>query len=325
MKKTGKIFIMLALMVSMLMTAQTASSAAFTDTKSHWAKADIDKAVNQGWINGYSATSFKPNENITRAEFLKSLVVALKYKVENTDTPFEDDAGWYRAHIATGLKQSIINVDEYADANFEPNRKITREEIARMTIRALGKDAEVVKSGYLAVAKQLEIMKGYPDGTMGGDKNATRAEAVVMISNTLTVKIGKPVAYPKTKEQLNTMIQSLPSFKGNTTYGRNQIVLINQKGTDVFEDNTLGIEYDAARNTTYVNLFDSSADNKALVKDILKNYYPKSYEKAYSSYIKVDGMKFVEGRNFISTMYDGISFKAYKPNSNKGAVIWIGE
>lgn len=192
MRKIGQILLAITLLVTFLINTETAAAAvAFTDTKTHWAKDEIATAINQGWINGYDAKTFKPNANMTRAEFLKSIAMAMKVKVEDTDTPFVDDTGWFRTYIATGLKQSIIKVGDYPENTFDPNRMITREEIARMTIRALGKDAEGVKSGYLAVAKKLEIMKGYPDGSMGGEKNATRAEAVVMILNTLMAKNGK--------------------------------------------------------------------------------------------------------------------------------------
>ncbi|WP_364147301.1 S-layer homology domain-containing protein [Paenibacillus sp. LPE1-1-1.1] len=325
MQKIGRVFLALTLLGTMLMSAQgAAAAAAFNDTKTHWAKDEISVAVNQGWINGYDAKTFKPNANMTRAEFLKSLVAAMKIKAADSDTPFVDDTGWFRSYVATGLKQSIIKVGDYKENSFEPNRVITREEIARMAIRALGKDAEGAKSGYLALAKKLEIMKGYPDGTMGGDKNATRAEAVVMVMNTLTAKNGKPVAYPKTKEELNALIQSLPSFKGNTTFGRNQKVLVNLKGTDVFEDNTFTVEYDSDYKQTFIYIYEPNAENKALLKDLLKHYYPISYEKAYSSYIKVNDMKFVEGKNSVELRYDGVLFVAYKGSSNKTVGIVIG-
>lgn len=327
MKKIVQVFMVAAFLVSMLVTTQAAvTAAAFTDTKTHWAKAEIDAAAAQGWIKGYNAASFKPDADITRVEFLKSLVAAMKYKLEDTDTPFEDDKGWFRAYIATGLKQSVIKIGEYKELTFEPNRKITREEIARMTLRAAGKDKEGVAFGYLAVAKQIKIMSGYPDGTLGGDKNATRAEAVVMITNTLKY-INPPVvvAYPKTKEELNTLIQSLPSFKGTTMYGHNGIVMINTKGSDDFFDHTLYVEYNSTLKITKITVEDPTNDNQAIVKDLLKNYYPKSYEKAYANYIKVDGMKFVEGQNSIKTTYDKVTFEAYKANDNKAVVIWIGE
>ncbi|WP_138755289.1 S-layer homology domain-containing protein [Paenibacillus sinopodophylli] len=323
-----KKMIVAATVAAILLTGMNTvnAAAAFTDTKTHWAKSQIDSAVGQGWINGYDDQTFKPNANMTRAEFLKSLVAALKLKVEDTDTPFADDKGWFRSYIATGLKQSIIKVGDYKESNFEPNKMITREEIARMTIRSLGKDAEGVKSGYLAIAKKLEIMKGYPDGSMGGEKNATRAESVVMITNTLTAKnpAVAVVAYPKTKEQLNALIQSLPNFKGTTTYGHNGVILINTKGSDDFFDNTLVVEYNTDLKQTNIVIADPTADNKAIVKDLLNKYYPKAFEKAYASYIKVNDMKFVEGNNSVITKYDGRSFGAYKANNNKKVTIEIG-
>ncbi|MDQ8732969.1 S-layer homology domain-containing protein [Paenibacillus sp. LHD-38] len=327
MQKIGRVFLALTLLVTMLMGAQAASAAAaFTDMKKHWAKEEISAAVNQGWINGYNAKTFKPNANMTRAEFLKSLVAALKIKAADSDTPFVDDTGWFRAYIATGLKQSIIKVGDYEENNFEPNSVITREEIARMTIRALGKDAEGVKSGYLAVAKKLEIMQGYPDGTMGGDKNATRAEAVVMVMNTLTAKNPPAlvVAYPKTKEQLNTLIQSLPSFKGTTTYGRNGIILVNSKGSDNFADNTLVVEYDSNLKATIINVADPTTENQSIVKDLFKTYYPSSFEKAYSAYIKVSKAADSDDSSAVKTKYDNRSFEAYKGINTKRVVIWIG-
>ncbi|WP_419876283.1 S-layer homology domain-containing protein [Candidatus Pristimantibacillus sp. PTI5] len=324
MQKIGRAFLALTLLVTMLMSAQvTAAAAAFNDTKTHWAKDEISVAVNQGWINGYDAKTFKPNANMTRAEFLKSLVAAMKIKAADSDTPFVDDTGWFRSYIATGLKQSIIKVEDYKENSFEPNRVITREEIARMTIRALGKDAEGVKSGYLAVAKKLEIMKGYPDGTMGGDKNATRAEAVVMVRNTLTAKNGKPVAYPKTKEELNNMIQSLPSFSGKTMYSREEVG-VNLNGSEVFDDYVLWIRYSESLKRTTIDTYSSSAELKSLIKDLLKLYYPTSYEKAYKNYITVDGKKDNDtGRDF-ETTYDGRSFVVYKAKNIAGVSIWIG-
>ncbi|WP_054023315.1 S-layer homology domain-containing protein [Bacillus sp. FJAT-28004] len=326
MQKIGRVMLAMALLVTLLIRTETAAAAvAFTDTKTHWAKEEIATAVNQGWINGYDVKTFKPNANMTRAEFLKSLVAAMKIKTEDTDTPFVDDSGWFRPFIATGLKQSIIKVGDYAENTFEPNRMITREEIARMTIRAIGKDAEGAKSGYLAVAKKLEIMKGYPDGSMGGEKNATRAEAVVMITNTLTAKIGKSVTYPKTRDALNTMVQSLPNFNGTTMFGTGGIVLINSKGSDDFFDYTLAIEYVVELKKTSIIISESNVENQKVVKEILKYYFPKSIDKAYSSYNKVNGLESNNANSVIDTKYDNRTFKVYKGSDNKTVMIRIGE
>ena len=43
-------------------------SSDFTDINGHWAKAEIERAATLGWIQGYSDGTFRPNNNITRAQ-----------------------------------------------------------------------------------------------------------------------------------------------------------------------------------------------------------------------------------------------------------------
>ncbi len=42
--------------------------AAFTDIAGHWSEPEVSKAAANGWVNGYTDNSFKPDQNITRAE-----------------------------------------------------------------------------------------------------------------------------------------------------------------------------------------------------------------------------------------------------------------
>ena len=44
------------------------TAADFSDIASHWAKDEISAASNNGWINGYTDGTFRPNNKITRAE-----------------------------------------------------------------------------------------------------------------------------------------------------------------------------------------------------------------------------------------------------------------
>lgn len=46
----------------------TATGATFSDVDGHWAKNYIDVCVANGWIKGYEDGTFKPDQNITRAE-----------------------------------------------------------------------------------------------------------------------------------------------------------------------------------------------------------------------------------------------------------------
>lgn len=50
----------------------------FSDIASHWAKNEISAASNNGWINGYTDGTFRPNNKITRAEAMTLVNRVLK-------------------------------------------------------------------------------------------------------------------------------------------------------------------------------------------------------------------------------------------------------
>ncbi len=54
----------------------------FTDISGHWAEKNINDLVNMGIINGYDNGTFKPDNNITRAEAATLVLRAIKYITE---------------------------------------------------------------------------------------------------------------------------------------------------------------------------------------------------------------------------------------------------
>lgn len=53
-----------------VLSINTAVYAEFEDMKGHWAADDVQLLADQGIINGVTLNEFKPNNIITRAEFL---------------------------------------------------------------------------------------------------------------------------------------------------------------------------------------------------------------------------------------------------------------
>ncbi|MHB8918991.1 MAG: S-layer homology domain-containing protein, partial [Desulfocucumaceae bacterium] len=170
---------------------------AFKDIAGHWASASINRLVQSGAIKGYADGTFKPGNNITRAEFATVLVKAFKLEPK-TGRVFTDTAAhWAKDNIATASAYGIVN--GYNDLTFGPDQLITREQMAVMVVKAAGlatplsngtsfadsKSISVWAAGPVAVAVMNNVIKGYPDNTFRPQGNATRAEAVTVIANAM--------------------------------------------------------------------------------------------------------------------------------------------
>jgi hypothetical protein len=70
-----------------------------TDIAGHWAESNIKKLVSLGAISGYPDGTFRPNNNITRAEFVTVLVKA--FQIEGQGGKVFVDT------VCTGLKKVL--------------------------------------------------------------------------------------------------------------------------------------------------------------------------------------------------------------------------
>ena len=214
-RKLITLLFIILLMVGSAIPALAASQE-LPDTAGHWAQQDIEKAVAAGWVNGYPGGTFHPDAAITRAEFVKMLMSAIhltpnsetsKFLIDNSSPiPFTDmDYHWLTTQGWTQPAQScgLIVASDYSNNRFEPDKPITRYEIAVMVNRALGfvypasqpvaealpfSDKEQIPQwveGYVKQAVNAGVLEGYPDGSFGGSRTATRAEAVVMVLRAL--------------------------------------------------------------------------------------------------------------------------------------------
>lgn len=182
----------------------------FPDVKQgHWAEAAIDSAVAKGYFKGYADGNFKPNGTVTRAEFAALLArVAKAEESEVTGHSFSDLSGhWSEAEVERAVSLGFIQPSDYPNG-FQPNTPITRFEMAKWMTSGLAannddfkqalEDTKTTvipvreyfkpgipqsKSSYVAVALGTKLMSGYPDGSFGLDKKATRAETAIILQN----------------------------------------------------------------------------------------------------------------------------------------------
>ncbi|MBP9770832.1 S-layer homology domain-containing protein, partial [Candidatus Gracilibacteria bacterium] len=84
-------------------------------------------------INGYTDGTFKPNQDITRAELLKIIFEGNKTPTSNPNTNCFPDVGyqeWYSKYICTAKNSKIIS--GYEDGNFKPNKTVNKAEALKI-------------------------------------------------------------------------------------------------------------------------------------------------------------------------------------------------
>ena len=86
-------------------TTDTMDGSSFQDIENHWAEDCINSVAQKGWVNGYPDGTFKPQQNITRAEAVKIVNMMLNRKIESENIPegikeFTDiENHWAYAHL----------------------------------------------------------------------------------------------------------------------------------------------------------------------------------------------------------------------------------
>jgi hypothetical protein len=201
MKKAIKVLIITALLWTIFLSSfAIGSTPAFTDTKGHWAEADISQLANEGYLKGYDDHTFRPDKSMTRAEFITVLTACLQSNPTDTKTiRFQDTANhWALAQINEAVTKGILILNEYP-TGLDPNGYIKRSEAAAMMIRALKWQPEkgvhtfadqttVNKSmyrDYIQAVYSQELMSGYPDNSFKPFENVTRAQACALMGNLL--------------------------------------------------------------------------------------------------------------------------------------------
>lgn len=184
MKNLNKVLAMLVvftMIVTSFAFAATFSDVAATSSYNKAIKVDADL----GLITGYEDGTFKPEGEITRAEFAAIVVrmlgqeaqaVSAKGATAFTDVPADYWASGY-INVATNAK--IIN--GYGNGKFGPNDLVNYEDALTMVVRALGYenaiDSSAYPTAYITKAGELGITSGV-SGSVGVAANRGTVAAI---------------------------------------------------------------------------------------------------------------------------------------------------
>lgn len=192
---------MLSFLLAVMMVFSFTTYAA-SDVSGHWAESIVEKWIEAGKIKGYEDGTFKPDNNMTRAEFATVLASAIDMNIaEYSEHEFMDvnKDDWYYENVK---KLLTLNVVAPAD-NFNPESYITRQDVFTMAGRAFYtlsenydvldgfSDKELVADyakDYVAGLIEEKILSGYEDGTLKPLNLITRAECIKILDGFNIVK-----------------------------------------------------------------------------------------------------------------------------------------
>ena len=148
-KINKKLIIFLAVVLTALLAVSAVFAKApksFSDLKtSHWCYEKIMDFLGRGFVDGYEDGTFRPDQTITRAEFVKIVNNFFGYDStpeENAKSSFSDvsEEDWYFGYVEEAVENGYIK--GYTDGTFRPFETIRRQEATVILSRILGIDKE---------------------------------------------------------------------------------------------------------------------------------------------------------------------------------------
>lgn len=189
--------------------ALVAADRTFSDLNGHWAQADVERMASMLFVQGVGGGRFDPDSPITRAQFAALLTRVLGLAAASGPSfPDVSEGDWFTGEVAAAARHGLIA--GYEDGTFRPHERITREQMAVMLARALklaaklgstaspgglpDESAAAVLDGFtdgasvrdwavpsFAAAVDAGLIQGTPSGVLAPQRQATRAEAAVML------------------------------------------------------------------------------------------------------------------------------------------------
>lgn len=324
--KTSRRLISALLAVMFVVTSMVSIpvfAAEFTDlTDSHDAYNAVNVLNKLGVINGYEDGSFKPDNNVTRAEFTAMLLrtrgMGSMGSTSLENPPFPDvvtsDVSWAIGNIRTAQGMGIIN--GYEDGTFRPKNNVSYEEAIKMIVCALGYENFGVAgnawySKYVMTANTLGFLED-SGGTIGTP--ATRATIAKMLYNCLEINLAE-----NNEETDKTILENDLKLKKKVGYiASNSVTSLTTPDTNLRE-NEIEINAPSDNGTGYSTLtykVDNAEEYKDMFGAQITFYYREDRASDTRTVIlattKNSEMLTVDARNIETGRCDATTLAYYK-------------
>lgn len=165
----------------------------FADSKGHWAENTISWAVQNKIVEGYEDNSFRPNKQVSEAEFIAMLFRSLKVDLNDVSAPA---GGHWSEKLYQYAEKMKYPLTGYKDVK-QRDIPLTRLHVAEIIAAADGKSL----SGNDAIQYLLDqkYSQGKTSATVDGykgDELLTRAESIQFLKNLNELQTGPLKAKP---------------------------------------------------------------------------------------------------------------------------------
>ena len=171
------------------------AATSFSDVKNTKYEEAVENLVSLKIVNGFEDNTFKPKNNVTRAQLSKMLVISMGMEDEVASASkkflnFKDvlSSYWGYGYIKVASDKKLVN--GYTDGKFKPDGTVTYAEATAMVVRALGYEDVIKKSSltwpnnYMSYANdKLKLFNGI--GTFKANDPATRGDIALLLWNAL--------------------------------------------------------------------------------------------------------------------------------------------
>ncbi len=340
--KSLKRLITVVLALAMILTSVgiPAFAANFSDITNENVSTAVDKLVGFGIITGYEDGTFKPDNQITRAEFAAIVTrmkgVADKFGADAltgfSDLDNDGSRAWARPYVKAAVDLKIIN--GFEDGTFRAGEPVTYEQAVKMLVCAVGYEvvaqSELNKikitnpnatwsAGYIAAAVKHGITKNAY--TTQITEPANRGVVAVLTSNTLDVpelKENEDGSFEKVEEEEKDQnVQEIKGVVSGTYYTGLDAVDVNLSQREIM----IGI---GSNRRTYELTEDLK--NKIDIEDLIGKYVVAYYDKIDQQLTDIKARNntstVIKEQDIISINGDSINY--YGKNKNEESVSLAG-
>jgi len=239
-KQVGRFALVATLAASTFLAAEGVDAASYSDVSvDHWAYSNIQQASEQGLMQGYPGGTFNPEGNVTRAEFLTVLIRTVNSDARVAE-PFTDVANdyWGKDAIEKAIALGFINPADYGK-KFNPDRVLTREEIAEWLTNGLQHQHEAYKAIEKTLEGSAQTLLPVTEFYRNGIKKELYGDVGIMIGTGLMTGDQYSAFNPKknaTRAEVATMIlryQAIAKKQANDFNTMNEIIEMSETGSNL--------------------------------------------------------------------------------------------